>query len=81
MNNYYHQCLNLCRQLHFKGVGHHPDVNPHHAAITADKLIYSYAIEMCQTAALDELFDNPQEVSSLSSLLIFRKYYRLFSPA
>lgn len=61
MNNYYHQCLNLCRQLHCKGVGHHPDVNPHHAATTADKLIYSYAIEMCQTAALDELFDNPQD--------------------
>jgi len=29
--------------------------------ITADKLIYDYAIEMCQSAALEELFGNPDE--------------------
>jgi serine/threonine protein kinase len=61
MNNYYHQCLNLCKHLHSKGVSNNPDVNPQNAAVTADKLVYSYAIEMCQTAALDELFGNPQE--------------------
>ncbi len=46
MNNYYHQCLNLCKHLHSKGVGTDPEVNPQNAATTADKLIYSYAIEM-----------------------------------
>ena len=50
MNNYYHQCLSVCRHLHNKGVGIGPDVNPHSAAITADKLIYSYAIEMVMSS-------------------------------
>ncbi|ELU07767.1 hypothetical protein CAPTEDRAFT_170802 [Capitella teleta] len=59
MNDYYHQCLNICRSLHAKGVAFTPD--PSGVTTTADKLIYSHAIEMCQTAALDELFGNPQE--------------------
>jgi len=29
--------------------------------ITADKLLYDHAIQMCQSAALDELFGNPEE--------------------
>lgn len=29
--------------------------------ITADKILYDHAIQMCQTAALDELFGNPEE--------------------
>ncbi|XP_058067418.1 serine/threonine-protein kinase ULK2 [Anopheles bellator] len=29
--------------------------------ITADKILYDYAIQMCQTAALDELFNKPAE--------------------
>jgi serine/threonine-protein kinase ULK/ATG1 len=29
--------------------------------LSADRILYTYAIEMCQTAALDELFGNPQE--------------------
>lgn len=29
--------------------------------ITADKLLYNHAIHMCQSAALDELFGNPEE--------------------
>lgn len=61
MNDYFHQCLAVCRNLHNQGVSLNPEINPHAAAITADKLIYNYAIEMCQTAALDELFGNPQE--------------------
>ena len=30
--------------------------------ITADKIIYKHAIDMCQSAALEELFGNPDEV-------------------
>lgn len=29
--------------------------------IAPDKLIYDYAIEMCQTAALEEMFGQPEE--------------------
>ncbi|XP_063917779.1 serine/threonine-protein kinase unc-51 isoform X4 [Zophobas morio] len=31
------------------------------ADITADKLLYDHAVQICQAAALDELFDNPQQ--------------------
>lgn len=30
--------------------------------IVAEKLIYNYAIEMCQSAAVEELFGHPEEV-------------------
>ena len=46
MNDYFHQCLAVCRNLHNQGVSLNPEINPHAAAITADKLIYNYAIEM-----------------------------------
>lgn len=29
--------------------------------LTADKILYAYAIQQCQSAALDELFGNPGE--------------------
>lgn len=60
MNSYYHQCLSVCKQLHNKGIPEN-ETELNTATITADKLIYSHAIELCQTAALDELFGNPQE--------------------
>lgn len=31
-------------------------------SINADRIIYKYAIEMCQSAALEELFGQPDEV-------------------
>ena len=31
-------------------------------SIVAEKLIYNYAIEMCQSAAVEELFGHPAEV-------------------
>jgi hypothetical protein len=52
MNDYFHQCLAVCRNLHNQGVSLNPEINPHAAAITADKLIYSYAIEMVSSTAL-----------------------------
>ena len=36
-------------------------LDPHSTAFTADRIIYNYAIEQCQAAALDELFGNPEE--------------------
>lgn len=30
------------------------------AVISAERIMYKHAIELCQTAALDELFGNPQ---------------------
>jgi len=34
-----------------------------HQEINADKMLYNYAIDMCQAAALDELFGNPADCS------------------
>lgn len=36
-------------------------LEPNSTAYTADKILYNYAIEQCQAAALDELFGNPEE--------------------
>ena len=36
-------------------------LEPHSTPTTADKILYNYAIEQCQAAALDELFGNPEE--------------------
>jgi hypothetical protein len=61
LNHYYKQCLSVCKQLHQKDVMLESIDTAQTGAITADKLLYAHAIEMCQTAALDELFGNPQE--------------------
>ena len=36
-------------------------IDPGDTTVTADKLLYHHAIEQCQSAALDELFNNPTE--------------------
>jgi len=36
-------------------------IDPNDTTLTADRLLYNHAIEQCQSAALDELFDNPGE--------------------
>ncbi|XP_067685830.1 serine/threonine-protein kinase unc-51-like isoform X2 [Haliotis asinina] len=62
MNDYYHRCVLECRQLHQRlGTTCKTPLTPQLVVATADKLIYNYAIEMCQGAALDELFGNPKE--------------------
>ncbi|KAK2181741.1 hypothetical protein NP493_383g02026 [Ridgeia piscesae] len=62
MNAFYHQCLCVCKFLHNKSSAvRGADVTSVTATVTADRLIYSHAIEMCQTAAADELFGNPRE--------------------
>jgi serine/threonine-protein kinase ULK/ATG1 len=39
--------------------------------IVAEKLIYNYAIEMCQSAAVEELFGHPEEVNICLVILIY----------
>ncbi|XP_072033413.1 serine/threonine-protein kinase unc-51-like [Amphiura filiformis] len=61
LNDRYHLCLAKCRGLYDKSILHAPGVEPDTSMITADKLMYSYAIDLCQTAGLDELFGSPLE--------------------
>lgn len=62
MNANYHKCLSVCKHIQQRmGTAIQTALTPQLLVATADKLIYNHAIEMCQTAALDELFGNPQE--------------------
>ncbi|KAK3085030.1 hypothetical protein FSP39_023107 [Pinctada imbricata] len=62
MNEKYHKCVSLCKHIQQRlGITIRNALTPQIVVATADKLIYNYAIEMCQTAVLDELFGNPQE--------------------
>ncbi|XP_037780307.1 serine/threonine-protein kinase unc-51-like [Penaeus monodon] len=55
----FRQALGVCKELNSAGAI--TSVDPRTSTVTADKLIYNYAIEMCQSAALDELFGKPEE--------------------
>ena len=52
MNVYYRKCLRLCKQLHKGGMIRMNEMSPEDASITADKLIYSYAIEQVSHSRL-----------------------------
>ncbi|XP_014212330.1 serine/threonine-protein kinase ULK2 isoform X2 [Copidosoma floridanum] len=54
MNEKFKTCLSECKQLNSAGL-------LNQTPASADKLLYNYAIEMCQTAAMDELFDKGAE--------------------
>ncbi|XP_077995373.1 serine/threonine-protein kinase ULK2-like isoform X2 [Glandiceps talaboti] len=62
LNERYHECLTKSKELKEQGI---PKLSTAEMSnIKAEKLMYDYAIELCQSAALDELFGNPQECAS-----------------
>ncbi|XP_054715170.1 serine/threonine-protein kinase unc-51-like [Uloborus diversus] len=61
MKEHYHFCLSMCKSLNTPGLLQSVGVDPSASDITADKILYNYAIEMCQSAALEELFGEPKE--------------------
>ncbi|CAJ0941094.1 unnamed protein product, partial [Mesorhabditis belari] len=56
LNDKYHQCLVRSQELASLGV---PGADPAMAVVSAERIMYRHAIELCQSAALDELFGNP----------------------
>ncbi|XP_076232610.1 serine/threonine-protein kinase unc-51-like protein Atg1 isoform X2 [Calliopsis andreniformis] len=52
MNEKFRTCLAECKQLNSAGL-------LQQTGATADKILYNHAIDMCQSAALDELFGKP----------------------
>ncbi|CAG9534585.1 unnamed protein product [Cercopithifilaria johnstoni] len=56
LNDKYHQCLIRSQELASLGL---PGPNPAMAVISAERIMYKHAIQLCQSAALDELFGNP----------------------
>ncbi|KAJ8679920.1 hypothetical protein QAD02_015707 [Eretmocerus hayati] len=54
MNSKFKSCLEECKKLNSSGL-------LRQTGATADKILYNHAIQMCQSAALDELFGNSAE--------------------
>ncbi|XP_023220462.1 serine/threonine-protein kinase ULK2-like [Centruroides sculpturatus] len=61
LKEHFHHCLTMCKSLNTQSILHASGVDPTSSNISADRLIYNYAIDMCQSAALEELFGNPEE--------------------
>uniref|UniRef100_A0A6B2EHJ6 Putative serine/threonine-protein kinase unc-51-like isoform x3 n=1 Tax=Phlebotomus kandelakii TaxID=1109342 RepID=A0A6B2EHJ6_9DIPT len=57
MNNKYRSTLYESKRLNGTGLLKRATASN----ITADKILYDHAIQMCQSAALDELFGNPED--------------------
>ncbi|MFH4977239.1 hypothetical protein AB6A40_003948 [Gnathostoma spinigerum] len=55
LNDKYHQCLVRSQELASLGL---PGPDPAMAVISAERIMYKHAIDLCQSAALDELFGN-----------------------
>ncbi|CEF64595.1 Autophagy-specific gene 1 [Strongyloides ratti] len=55
LNERYHQCLLKSQELASLGI---PGADPSLAIVSAEKIMYKHAIDLCQRAALDELFGN-----------------------
>lgn len=55
LNERYHTCLMRSQELASMGL---PAQDPTIALISAERLMYNHALELCQSAALDELFGN-----------------------
>ena len=58
----FHECLDACKALDTKSINRQMEKSDLRD-ITVDKILYKHAIDMCQSAALEELFGNPDEVS------------------
>ncbi|CAD6193814.1 unnamed protein product [Caenorhabditis auriculariae] len=56
LNDKYHQCLVRSQELASLGL---PGQDPTMSIISAERIMYKHAVELCQAAALDELFGNP----------------------
>ncbi len=70
MKDRFHHCLNTCKSLDCASLVN-SSTQKAIENISADKLIYNYAIEMCQSAALEELFGRAAEVMFILELFIY----------
>lgn len=61
LNERFRHCLSMTKMLNSENLLAESGLEPHSTPYTADKILYNYAIEQCQAAALDELFGNPEE--------------------
>lgn len=61
MNERFRHCISMTKMLNSENLLADSGLDPSTTAVTADRILYNYAMEQCQSAALDELFGNPGE--------------------
>ena len=61
LNERNHRCLNRAKVINQQMLIRVKDLDTSVLTLSADKLIYQHALEMCQVAALDELFGDAQQ--------------------
>ena len=80
LNERFRHCISMTKMLNSENLLADSGLDPHSTAFTADRIIYNYAIEQCQAAALDELFGNPEECFQvcIDTKIIFLKLIAIF---
>ena len=61
LNERFRHCLSMAKMLNSENILNECGLDAQSSANHADRILYHYAIEQCQSAALDELFGNPGE--------------------
>jgi len=61
LNERFRHSLSMSKMLNSENILSESGISPSDTTASADRLLYQYAIEQCQSAALDELFNNPGE--------------------
>ncbi|XP_059090467.1 serine/threonine-protein kinase unc-51-like isoform X1 [Tigriopus californicus] len=61
LNERFRHCISMVKMLNSDNILAQSGLDAQSTSMTADKILYEYAIEQCQSAALDELFGNPGE--------------------
>jgi hypothetical protein len=78
LNERFRHCISMTKMLNSENLLVESGLEPQSTAFSADKVLYNYAIEQCQAAALDELFGNPEEcfhVSILENIFFFQFFF------
>jgi serine/threonine-protein kinase ULK/ATG1 len=83
LNERFRHCISMTKMLNSENLLSDSGIEPHNTSLTADRILYNYVIELCQSAALDELFGNPDECfqvrkGSVESSLLLSKCQKLF---
>ena len=66
MNERFRHCISMTKMLNSENLLADSGLDPSTTAVTSDRILYNYAMEQCQSAALDELFGNPGECFQVS---------------
>ena len=61
LNERFRHCISMVKMLNSDNLLDESGLDAQSTSMTADRILYQYAVEQCQSAALDELFGNPGE--------------------